>query len=231
MVRHAKHIREWGGFVFGLVGAVLGTLGFLSAKQNTEVTNQIQADRLIAEAWDDLGGKPGTNEIVNYVTVPDKLEFASRKLNEAEMLAPRNAKVYSVKASLAIARRHYEDAALLCQKAIGLDPTAYQPHNQLGQLRIIQKRWSDAEAAYRGALRLRPRDAVLHSNLCFSLFKQNQLTAAATECETAIQLNDTFEQAYANLIAVRQAQGQSADAIAVKKQLDNLSLVAGPTTP
>lgn len=217
--------------MFGVVGAVLGTLGFLSSKQNTEVTNRIQADRLIAEAWDFLGGKPGTNQIVNYVTAPDQLELAARKLNEAEMLAPRDSNVYSVKASLAIARRHYEDAALLCQKAIALNPTAYQPHNQLGQLRIIQARWSDAAAAYRGALRLRPKDAVLHSNLCFALFKQNQLTAAATECETAIQLDGTFRQAYANLIAVRQAQGKSADASAVKQQLNYLSSAAGSTTP
>lgn len=231
MKPYGQHIRDWGAFVFGVLGTVLGINNHYSSKHNTEITNQIQAERLIAEAWDKLGGKEGTTNIDNYVTAPDQVEIAARKIAEAQILAPRYAKAYWVEASVAIARKHYNQAASLCQKAIKLDPTSTVPYERLGQLSVFQGKWAEAANAYRSALRLNPQDPVSHSNLCFVLLKQNQLDAAVSACETAIQLEADFRQAYNNLLAVRKAQGRSADVIAVQARWDQLSAADGRIEP
>ncbi|MEA2239827.1 MAG: hypothetical protein QOC81_4551 [Thermoanaerobaculia bacterium] len=221
--RSAKLTREWGGFILGLAATCISVLAYVSTQRSASLTHRLESDRLLAEAWDLLGGKPGTNEIAAYTKASDQLELASRRIDEAKVLTPKYAKVYWVEASLAIARGRYDDAAALCKTAIMYDPKAPAPHNRLGQLHIVLRRWREASEDYRTAIKLRPGDAVLHSNLCYALLQLDNLGDARTECEQAIKLDSRFKQAYANLAFVQDKQGRPAEAAATRATLDKLS--------
>jgi tetratricopeptide (TPR) repeat protein len=221
--RTAKLTREWGSFALALAATCISVFAFISTQRSSKLTNRLEADRLLGEAWDLLGGKPGTNEIAAYVKAPDQLELASRKIEAAKLLAPKYGKAYWVDASLAIARGHYDDAASLCKKAILYDPNAPGPYNRLGQLHIVLGRWREASEDYQAAIKRRPNDAVLHSNLCYALLQMHNLGDAGRECERAIALDKTFKQAYANLEVVQERQGDSSKAAATRAALRELS--------
>lgn len=72
--------------------------------------------------------------------------------------------------------------------AIRLNPTWAALHNDLGVLLADQKKWRDAEEAYRRALQLKPGEGRYYANLAGALLPQGRRAEAIQAAEKAIRL-------------------------------------------
>jgi tetratricopeptide (TPR) repeat protein len=223
MSRKAKSILEWCGGIAAVIGAVVAVITLTTQHRGDKTKAEIDADVLLNQAWDYLGGTTGSSDIQQYTKDKQRLELARRNIEAAKRLTPRNGKAYWIDASLACAEERYDDAVRLSETAIRLEPTSNAPYNRIAWVYAYRNDWLNAEKTYRRALKITPNAAILHSNLCYSLFMQKQFDEAAVECNTAIRLEPHFEESYRNLADVRRAQGRSADADAVLRRLNAIT--------
>ncbi|QJW92550.1 tetratricopeptide repeat protein [Frigoriglobus tundricola] len=92
-----------------------------------------------------------------------------------------------------------------------MDPTATDLHNTLGVALAGCERFAEAEAAYREALRLEPRNVSAHSNLGNTLRSQGRLAEAEVSLREALRLKADYPEAHNNLGIVLVQQGREAE--------------------
>ncbi|HEX8282035.1 MAG TPA: tetratricopeptide repeat protein [Pyrinomonadaceae bacterium] len=213
-VTYGKKLRDWVSFVLALLGATLGLFGYINSRENASLTRRLEADTLLNEAWDLLGGREGSREIdlEKFIKSSYELEKAKRKIDRAKELAPEYAKVYWTESSLAYAKGQSEESIQLARKAIQLDPTSSIPHNKIGMVLASQEKFNEAADALKQAALLDSSDPAPHSNLCFIYWKLGKLNEASDECEQALKVDPSWRMTYENLAAVRLAQGRADDA-------------------
>ena len=175
-----KRIRDWTGFGLGLIGAILGTLGFLKSQQTASITQRIEVEQYLAEAWDLMGGKPGTIDITSFAP-QSQLELARRLIDKALFVEPKSPEAHRYKGVYFIGRGKLDKAIDKFQTAIELDPDYAKAHSNLGNALGRQNRHKEAVAAYRQAIKFDPDDAVTHNNLGNVLRRQGDLDAASEE--------------------------------------------------
>ena len=74
-----------------------------------------------------------------------------------------------------------EEASLLIEKLLALDPLRAVYHDNLGALFAAQNRWAEAEAAYKMAITLDPSGINALFNLALAMFKQGRADEALTQ--------------------------------------------------
>jgi hypothetical protein len=57
--KSAKSISERVTLVIVIIGATLGTIGYMTRRRNMSVANDIKVTRFLDQAWDLMGVKPG----------------------------------------------------------------------------------------------------------------------------------------------------------------------------
>jgi tetratricopeptide (TPR) repeat protein len=111
------------------------------------------------------------------------------------------------------------DAALgLIDRAIAVDPTCADFHNNRGLILFNLGRTDESIAAHREAARLRPEFPEAHNNLGNALLKKGQLAEATAEYRTTIALRPSYANAYSNLGVALQKQRKMEEAIAAYRQ-------------
>lgn len=227
----AKSIREWVALSLAMLGAVLGTIGFLQSRQAADVAWRVEADKLLDDAWDCLGGGKGTDYIGVYVSDPRELEMANRYIDRAKTIAPKYARVYSIGSALAAARGQYDESISLSRKALELDPKASSACNRIGWILTMRQQWPEAAAEFRRAAALDPKNPSAWSNLCFALLQQHKLSEAADACEQALLVDPSYKTAYYNLSAVYRKQGRTKEAQDLDLQASKLKEASRPARP
>ena len=91
------------------------------------------------------------------------------------------------------------EALIVSQKTIQLDPQDAKAHNNLGIIMKELGRLEEAEASYRQAIKLKPDLAEAHSNLGIIMKEKGRLEEACTAFAQSINLNPDFTDAYSNL--------------------------------
>lgn len=94
-----------------------------------------------------------------------ELEQALALDSSLESARTRLASLLSDRALAAAQSGRLDAAAADFSRAAGLTPTDPAPLANLGNVRLLQSRWDDAEAAYVAALRIDPTDTALRENL------------------------------------------------------------------
>jgi len=89
------------------------------------------------------------------------------------------------------AQGRFEEALAVYARAVKINPTRYQIHNNLGNILGLLGRPADALAEYRAAIQLRPDRAFLHSSAGMQLATLGQLDEALQEFFTAQKLDAT----------------------------------------
>ena len=201
-----KLTREWIAFLFACVGTAPGVYNVVVAGRSAAAAARVQADALLEDAWDIMGGEAGSSSLSKFVSDKRQIELATRKIVRAERIAPKYARAWWIHSSLAAAQGNLADALTFAQKAHALDPTSPEPLSRIGWVQVNQAKWRDAAETYRIALRLKPGDALLHSNLCYVPGRSGESRAAIAECNEAIRLDENFGQAYENLAEILQSQ-------------------------
>ena len=102
----------------------------------------------------------------------------------------------------------------------------------MGRIHDARSEWTEAEAAYKRAITLRPDDATLHNNLGFSLVAAGDLDRAESSLGRALALDPALETAATNLRLTLALQGRYQPAIAgsakqdLPRTLNNVAFVA-----
>jgi tetratricopeptide (TPR) repeat protein len=122
-------VREWSGVVFGLTGTILALLGFVQSQNaskqshaNERAIKEIEVSRLLNEAWDLMGGGPGTTLLYQFNSEPSALELAKRKISEALVLDPQNALAHRLEGVSAESFGNFNDALAAYDRSLQLDP-------------------------------------------------------------------------------------------------------------
>src|SRR5687767_14435846 len=99
-----KELREWLGTAFGLIGIALALVSYSQGRkaealslEASESSRKAEVQRLLSEAWDQMGGRIGTTVITDFVDDPGRLELARRAIDEALIKAPEDAVAHRLK--------------------------------------------------------------------------------------------------------------------------------------
>ncbi len=92
-------------------------------------------------------------------------------------------------------QKQYADAIVAYREAIGLNPNGDSDYyNDLGVNLYSLSKYSEAETAFKGAIKLKPKGAVLHNNLGDSLYKQSKYSDAIVSYKKALELDPNNEE-------------------------------------
>lgn len=131
-------------------------------------------------------------------------------------------------AQTALRAERIEEARRLYREVLNDTPDHPDAHHGLAMASDLDEDWGDAEYHYKQALRIRPRDAVLLSDIGYSYVLQNRYAEAARYLNQAIELQPNYERAHMNLalLDIRQGNRAAAEQRLVQR-LGNSSKTAG----
>ena len=131
-------------------------------------------------------------------------------------------------AQSALRQERIEEANRIYREVLNEAPDHPDAHHGLAMAADLDEDWGDAEYHYKQALRIRPRDAVLLSDLGYSYILQNRFSEAARYLNQAIELQPGYERAHMNIALLDIKQGNRAAAEQrLVQRLGNSSQTAG----
>lgn len=159
-------IRGWSAIIFGLLGAVLGSLGYVQARNTKKIANKIQADELLDEAFDNLGEKEGTFAINREIKPSSsQLQKGFRLIKKAKELCPKYARVYSIKAVYLRANGQFNKALEEITTGLKFSPNNSSLHNHKANLLDDLGLINEALESYKESIQLNPDYSLAYDNL------------------------------------------------------------------
>jgi Flp pilus assembly protein TadD len=163
-----------------------------------------------ADAESDSDSTPGTDSADAELAA---VERHARMIREAQS---------------ALRQERIEEASRIYRDVLNEAPDHPDAHHGLAMAADLDEDWGDAEYHYKQALRIRPRDAVLLSDLGYSYILQNRFSEAARYLNQAIELQPGYERAHMNIALLDIKQGNRAAAEQrLVQRLGNSSQTAG----
>ena len=143
---------------------------------------------------------------------PVWLDRAEEHAEQALAINPRLPAIQVVLAMIARGRGRYEEAAVMAQRAVTLDPVAPDGYRELGRAYEAIDRGGDAEATYRRAIAARTDDWLTYNTLGSFLLARRRWAEAETAFKQAIALTPDNTRAHNNLGATYYSMGRPDDA-------------------
>jgi eukaryotic-like serine/threonine-protein kinase len=138
------------------------------------------------------------------------LPAAEAAFARAEMLEPGSAAAAQGRGNLALARSDLAAAEAAYRQALARGASA-ELYNALGSVLFRNKRYAEAEAAFRRAIELAPDGAQGHRNLASVLYERGDSAAAEAQLQRAIEIAP-YATLYTNLGTILFFQGRYAEA-------------------
>jgi eukaryotic-like serine/threonine-protein kinase len=83
------------------------------------------------------------------------------------------------------------EAKAAAEQALQLDPDLAEAHVAIGHVKLLfERKWSEAEAAFKRGLALNPNSALAHNQYAMYLATMGRVTDAITEAERALNLDE-----------------------------------------
>ncbi len=101
---------------------------------------------------------------------------------------PKTAKEKLDKALMAKANQLFDKAEAIFKQALAVDDQFAGPYINLGNVNFMRGQMEAAEANYRKAIPLAPKNAQVHGELAGTLYRQNRLPEATAEAQTALRM-------------------------------------------
>lgn len=158
-------------------------------------------------------------KVITGLQEQNKHHAALAYLDDVEKRYPGDARAQLMRAQSLVALRMYREAEPVYR---GLTRTAYASaaHNGLGTILGAQEQWSEAEAAFRQAVALRPTQGSFIGNLGYALLQQDRLDEAEFLLRQAAQLEPGAPEPRTNLILCLHRMGKTAEVSARLAGLD-----------
>ena len=148
--------------------------------------------------------------------------------DRAIALKPAYANAHHNRGSLLKQLRRFDEALAAYEKALALDANHVEAHNNRGVILQELRRYEAALAGFETAIRLNPGHAEAHHNRGVALVNIGDMAEARRMFQTALALKPNFPAAWFSLANIRKYQpGETADALAIKKLLDQPGLTPG----
>lgn len=149
-----------------------------------------------------------------------ELAQAERLYRQVLGADPRHSGALHLLGVLAVQSGKTEDAMNLIGQAIAINPHVAVYHGNLGTAYFALKRFDEAIACFREALRLDPgdRDANAHYNLGAALYKQGRYEEAVTSFEATVRQKPEYVDALSSLGAALREVGRLNEAEAYLRQ-------------
>ena len=163
--------------------------------EDRQLTTLLQAQRLLDEAYDSMGGAPGTTILaMNVEPLPPeeqpRFEIAHRKINEATKLCPTYYHCYDLLGIYWVRQMELDKAASAFSKAIELDNKQALPLAKLGLVQLHQGKTDVAIENLKAATAIDPSDARVWVNLGYGYQKSGQSALAQEAIKTAKRIAD-----------------------------------------
>lgn len=173
-------VPEWGGLAFGLLGTILAIAALVENHRNRNETKALKVRQLVYEAWDLLGGQPGSSVIWQPAQNPATTELVRRLLSDALVIEPDSAEAHAaIGASFALSGRP-EEAIAACRRAFELDPRISGfAHGYIGNAQQALGNYPESADAYREALEWFPSSVLLMTELAKVLELSGEVEEAA----------------------------------------------------
>ncbi|MFM7056900.1 MAG: tetratricopeptide repeat protein [Planctomycetota bacterium] len=127
--------------------------------------------------------------------------------DDAELVAVERQSRLIRDAQTALRAENLEEARRLYREVLNEAPDHPDAHHGLAMAADLDEDWGDAEYHYKQALRIRPKDAVLLSDIGYSYVLQNRYAEATRYLNQAIELQPGYERAHMNLALLDLRQG------------------------
>jgi tetratricopeptide (TPR) repeat protein len=142
----------------------------------------------------------------------EKTAKALKELEEAERVRPDSEPVLESLVNLFLEQGKLEEAGALCQNRIKEDPKAPLPHNLLGKVLAVQKKFPQALKSFEEAIRLDPFRPEPQNNLAGIYLAQGKFEEAVKRFQTAIKNNPEEVAAYLTLARLHMEANQIEEA-------------------
>lgn len=196
-------MRVWVGFGLGLLGSVLGLLGFVKSRSNAETMTRIQVGQLLNEAGDLLGGAEGSTVLVmdqrRGREARQRLELARRKIDEALALDDEHPRAHMLMGDYFHLSGSPGKSLAAYQRAAALAPDSPDAWNGIGLGHYARGELDEAATAFRKALELDERHPFARNNLGSLLVDQGKLEEAEASYRAAIALDPSNPVMHVNL--------------------------------
>jgi protein O-GlcNAc transferase len=127
--------------------------------------------------------------------------------------APRNFTALHHLGVLALGQNKLDEARDLISKALAVDGSSSEAHNNLGNVLRAQHKPEEAVLCYNRASQINPRNAVALSNLAAALLDQSKYAESIAALEKALALDPNLVEAHYNLASVYGLQNKPEKAI------------------
>ncbi|HEX5724963.1 MAG TPA: tetratricopeptide repeat protein [Longimicrobiaceae bacterium] len=161
-------VLAWGGLVGGVLGTAIAAVSYRESRKTGALATRTRAHQLLAEAWDLMGGKPGTVEIFGPARDRESLELGRRKVNEALELDPRSGWAHRILGVYYALLKDYPNALSYLQKSADLARSGAaksKAYTSLGNVLHAMGEPEKAREAFERAVELDPSDYFPHYNL------------------------------------------------------------------
>jgi tetratricopeptide (TPR) repeat protein len=230
----AERVRQWPPVYLALASLVAGVIGtslgasiafqaYTLNRQTAAVNRKLEVDKAIFEAWDLLGGRPGSLDISDHQRDKGTLELARRQIERALILDPENVSALLAKAAYLSASGAPDKSLEVLEVVAVLVPQGPVVHQYRGLALNKQGRHMEAAVHFRQALELDPSSAVNHFNLGTTLYRAGKYSEASATLKRAIELDPAMLSAYTNLAAVFRTRGHFKKAIEVARTAVSLA--------
>ncbi len=181
-------VTSWGGLI--LVGTIGTVLAITSLARNDKIQKRVQrseSNRLLSQAWDILGNRPGTTWIFEYKNNTYRLEEAKRLIKEALRNDPKYPKAHMYKGVYWQFMGNYRKAVDYHRNAIKLNNTYSSAYNNLGRTYRQLGNWEAELKNYRLALKYDEHFTYARHNLGEALLRKGEVKEAIAKLERVTQ--------------------------------------------
>ncbi|NOY62783.1 MAG: tetratricopeptide repeat protein [Gammaproteobacteria bacterium] len=215
-------MRDWGGLVLGLVGAILGFMGYIEAKKTkaTILTGELEPVIAPSEKSDVAGhlAQAHTGMTINSkalrtqsksaffynnigVTLKSrgKINAAIVAYRKALLINPEYAQAYYNLGIALMALNKTEEAIEAYNKALWIDPEYVDTHYNLGNAYRVLNKTEDAIRSFRKALQIDPSHVWAYNNMGISLMNLGQVDEAIKCFRAALKIDANFTLLHDNL--------------------------------
>lgn len=137
------------GLLVSIGSALFTGLNWSNTRADRQLTYQLQAQRLLDQAYDLMGGRDGTTALFMEIeplkdAERSQFELAYRKIRLAQAYYPEFHKGYSLEGVYWVRQPDPDKAASLFEKAIKLDPNHWESYTHLGLVQLHLKKNDEA---------------------------------------------------------------------------------------
>jgi tetratricopeptide (TPR) repeat protein len=184
------------GIGLGILGTVVGILGYQEAVRSRERSARVEAYVYLDTAWDLMGGQPGGAIVVGPVSNRIKFEEARRAIERALILEPNSSRAFRIKGAYLRALGKLKEAIRSLETSTALDPGDYRSHAALGVLYMETEHYLKANVELSEARRLEPSDFNVLANLGILMTRQRKFADAISYYDQVIKLAPKYEAAF-----------------------------------